>query len=35
MAEIVLDGEATTLDVSSLALSRFDAPPEQVEYNVV
>jgi sarcosine oxidase subunit beta len=35
MAEVVLDGQASTLDIGSLALSLFDAPPEQVEYNVV
>jgi sarcosine oxidase subunit beta len=35
MAEVVLDGRAATLDIDSLALGRFDAPPEQVEYNVV
>ena len=35
MAEIILDGRATTVDVSSLALSRFEEGKEIREYNVV
>lgn len=35
MAEIILDGEASTLDVSALRLSRFAENKEIVEYNVV
>ena len=35
MAEIVLDGQATTLDVSALRLSRFEENKASVEYNVV
>ena len=35
MAEIMLDGQARTLDVSALRLSRFDENQPIVEYNVV
>lgn len=35
MAEIILDGKASTVDVSSLALSRFEEGKEIREYNVV
>lgn len=35
MAEIMLDGQARTLDVSALRLSRFDENQRIVEYNVV
>jgi sarcosine oxidase subunit beta len=35
MAEIVLDGQATTLDVSALRLSRFEENKASIEYNVV
>lgn len=35
MAEIMLDGQATTVDVSALRLSRFDENRAVAEYNVV
>jgi sarcosine oxidase subunit beta len=35
MAEIIVDGQATTLDVSALRLSRFEDQQAMVEYNVV
>jgi sarcosine oxidase subunit beta len=35
LAEQILDGQAATLDISALALSRFEQHKEIVEYNVV
>ncbi len=35
LAEMIVDGQATTLDVESLRLSRFAADQTQAEYNVV
>jgi sarcosine oxidase subunit beta len=35
MAEMIVDGQATTVDVSGLRLSRFAENEETVEYNVV
>jgi sarcosine oxidase subunit beta len=35
LAEMIVDGQATTLDVAALRLSRFDEHKEIVEYNVV
>lgn len=35
MAELILHGQTRTLDISALALSRFDEKKEVIEYNVV
>jgi sarcosine oxidase subunit beta len=35
MSEILLDGQAQTVDISALALSRFERNQEIMEYNVV
>jgi sarcosine oxidase subunit beta len=35
MAELIVDGQATTVDIAALSLSRFTEHKEMVEYNVV